>query len=180
MKKILMIFLIFSLLLTPAFQASGQEVSGTPDTKVFPQWARDFRRFDIIMFGAFPFSLFFVTTITNTVRWGQHANFSFTDEGRRYAPWPLKSAGAIPMERDEQFRTIMIAAGVSVTVAIIDIIIVNVKRKKERRRIESIQTSTYNIDKSPINPEITEESENITDAGEEEINPENTAGRGDQ
>jgi len=170
MKKPLLIFFIFSLLMIPSFQGYGQNLPNVFNTSEFPQWAKDFRRFDIIMFGVFPFSLFFVTTITNTVRWGKHANFSFSEEGRRYAPWPLKSAGAIKMGRDEQFRTIMIAAGVSVAVAVADIIVVNVKRKKERRRLESMQTSTYHIDKSPINPEVAEETENTTDTGEEEIN----------
>ena len=153
----------------PAHQASGQNNTDTVNKTVFPQWAKDLRRFDIIMFGVFPFSLFFTTTITNTIRWGQHANFSFSEEGRRYAPWPLKSAGAEPMERGEQFRTIMIAAGVSVAVAAIDIIVVTVKRKKEKRRLENLQISTYSIEKIQTNPVV--EEDETADTDENEITP---------
>ena len=167
MKKIFLIFLVFSLLLVHVFQASGQAVPNVFDTSNFPQWAKDLRRVDIITFGAFPFSMFFVTTVMDSIRWSQNADFSFSEEGRRYAPWPLKSKGPEPMTTDEQFRTIMIAAGVSVTIALVDLLIVKIRQDKERRRIESMQTSTYNIEKTSVNPQITDESGNNANSGEE-------------
>ena len=165
MKKTLLIFFIISLLMIPAFKASGQNLPNNFDTSEFPQWGKDLRRVDIIMFGIFPFSMFFVTTVMDSIRWYQNTNFSFSEEGRRYAPWPLKSAGAAEMTKDEHFRTIMIAAGVSVTVALVDLLIVKLRQDKERRRIESMQRSTYNIDKNPVNPVIEE-----TNTGEDQDN----------
>jgi len=158
MKKTLFIFFIFSLLMIPVFDASGQSIPNVFDTSEFPQWGKDLRRVDIIMFGIFPFSMFFVTTVIDSVRWYDNANFDFSEEGRRYAPWPLKSAGAYEMTADEHFRTIMIAAGVSVTVALVDLLIVKIRQDKERRRIESMNKSTYNIEKSPANPAAEKEN----------------------
>ena len=164
MKKTLLIFFIISLLTLPAFKASGQSIPNVFDTSEFPQWGKDLRRLDIIMFGVFPFSMFFVTTVMDSIRWYDNSRFSFSEADRRYAPWPLKSAGAAEMTADEHFRTIMIAAGVSVTVALVDLLIVKIRQDKERRRIESMRKSTYIIDKSPANPVIEED----IDTGEDQ------------
>jgi len=169
MKKTLLIFFIVSLLMIPVLKASGQTIPNVFDTSEFPQWGKDLRRMDIIMFGVFPFSMFFVTTVMDSIRWYEHSKFSFSEADRRYAPWPLKSAGAVEMTKDEHFQTIMIAAGVSVTVAIVDLLIVKIRRDKERRRIESMQKSTYNIDKNSLNPVIEEDSAGeVQDEGENE------------
>ncbi|MCL2759999.1 MAG: hypothetical protein FWD22_07285, partial [Treponema sp.] len=66
MKKLFFLFFIFSLLLTPLYQAEAQSTNTTTVTfnsSDLPQWVKDMRRFDIISFGMFPFSMFFVTTV---------------------------------------------------------------------------------------------------------------------
>jgi len=166
MKKTLLIFFIFSLLLIPVFEAAGQDIPNVFDMSNFPQWGKDLRRVDIIMFGVFPFSMFIITTITDSVRWYHAGDAPFTDN--RYAPWPIKSAGAIEMTTDEHFRTIMLAAGLSVTISLVDLLIVKLKQNKERRRIESRPSSIYNIDRIPIKSEIIEEEADISETGEED------------
>jgi len=168
MKRTLLIFFVLSLLMMPVFEASGQTLPNVFDTSQLPQWGKDLRRVDIIMFGIFPFSMFFVTTVMDSIRWYQNANFDFSEEGRRYAPWPLKSAGFVEMTTDEHFKTIMIAAGVSVTVALVDLLIVKLRQDKERRRIESMQKSTYTIERRPLNPVIEEETNTDEDLNESE------------
>jgi len=165
MKKTVFIILIFSLLFIPALQGAAQQTqnqSNEFDNLKLPVWAKDLRRIDIITFGSFPFSMFFVTFATDMVRWYNENNFDFTEQGRRYAPWPLKSAGAVDMTSVEQVRTIFIAAGVSVVIALVDLMIVKIKQNNERKRIESRPTGSIEIERRQISAS---EDENETEAG---------------
>jgi len=167
MKKIFFLLVLSSLLFNLTYQAQAQSLSADKPTEAnpleLPQWVKDFRRFDVITFGVFPFSIFFVTTVTDIIRWKNANNFSFSEEGRRYAPWPLKSAGAVEMSNDDYARTILLAVGVSATIALIDLIIVKTKRAKERRRIESLPSGSIEINKTPYG---TQEAEDSADADE--------------
>jgi len=168
MKRIFFLLILFSLLFSLTYQAQAQNLSTDKPTEAkpseLPQWVKDFRRFDIITFGAFPFSMFFVTTVTDIIRWKDANNFDFSDEGRQYAPWPLKSAGAVEMTNDEYARTILIAVGVSAAIALVDLLIVKLKRAKERRRIESLPSGSIEIIKTPYG--IEDEEEGSTGADE--------------
>jgi len=171
MRKFHLTVLIFLLLVT-AFQLdaqtsagntgsgnssgnsdSGNTNSNTLDTgkPVFPQWAKDLRRFDIIAFGSFPFAFFTATFYSDIYRWNQANGMDFSEEGRRYAPWPLKAAGAIEMTKEEFERTLIIAASISLSVALADFVIVKLKKMKERRRIESIPAGSAIINVKPMN-----------------------------
>jgi hypothetical protein len=168
MKKLFFLIILFSLLFNGAYKASAQSLSTTKPTEStynsseLPQWVKDFRRFDIITFGIFPFSMFFVTFAADMIRWNDANNLEFTEEGRRYAPWPLKSAGAVEMTNDEFTTTLLIAAGVSVGFALIDLLIVSIKRASERRRVESLPSGSYEIDKTPYGePEGTDDSTDL-------------------
>ena len=155
MKNILFIFVLITLFLTPSFQAGAQSLSAGEtaaiafDTASLPQWVQDLRRWDIITFGLFPFSLFAVTFTTDMIRWHNANGMDFSAAGRRYAPWPFKSAGAVEMSSYEFGRSILIAAGISMTVALIDLIIVWVKRNNERQRVESRGTGFVTIERIP-------------------------------
>jgi hypothetical protein len=160
MKK-LHLTVFYTLLIITAFQLNAQTNTETANEiakPVFPQWAKDFRRFDIIAFGSFPFSLFTATFFTDLYRWNQANRFDFSEAGRRYAPWPLKSAGAVDMSKKEFQRTMLIAAGISLTVALVDFTITKLKKIKEQRRIESIPPGTSVINTRPISPDIEEET----------------------
>jgi hypothetical protein len=73
----------------------------------------------------------------------------WSEEGRRYAPWPLKSAGAVKMTNREQEMTMAIAAGLSGAIALADFVIVQIKRHSERKRAESLPAGTPIITKKP-------------------------------
>jgi len=149
MKKVLLILIIFSLFLTPV---SGQEVSEDFRFDDLPQWAKDLRRWDIITFGIFPFCVFFTTVITDSIRWYNMNGLDFSETGRHYAPWPLKSAGGYLLTTDEHFQNIFIAACAAVSLAVVDLIIVKIRQSNERKRIQSRPSSTYTIERSPANP----------------------------
>ena len=153
--------IVFSLLFSSAHQAQAQSLSTTKPTEStfqLPQWTKDLRRWDIIAFGAFPFSMFFVMTVTDILRWKEENNFDFSEEGRRYAPWPLKSAGAVEMTNEEYTRTIWLAVGVSAVIASVDLLIIIIKRANERRRIESLPSGSTEINKSPYGIQETDDS----------------------
>jgi len=146
---------LISLFFTPVFEAHAQSLSSTNSTTTtfdmsgMPQWAKDIRRFDIIAFGSFPFSIFFVSTVMDLIRWNNANGFNMSEEGRRYAPWPAKSAGAIEMTNNEYTQMFLYAAGVSVVIALVDLLIVQIKRNKERRRLESLPSGSYEIETKP-------------------------------
>ena len=153
MKIFCFIIMFFLFLVTPALQVQAQSSTSatttvTFDTTDFPQWAKDMRRWDIIAFGSFPFSMFTVTFFSDVFRWADANKMDFSEAGRRYAPWPLKSAGAVEMTKEEYQRTILIAAGVSAVIAFTDLIIVKIRQNKERRRIESKPSGSVIINKT--------------------------------
>ena len=150
MKKLFFLPVLFSLFL---FQAHCQNLStAEPTIAVFEiskgaQFVKDLRRWEIIAFGSFPFAMFNVTFITDMIRWYDANRFDFSEEGRRYAPWPLKSAGAVEMSSGKLGRTILISAGVSLLVASIDIAIVLINRNLERKRISSMPSGSVTIER---------------------------------
>jgi hypothetical protein len=162
MKNIFFAVVVSFLMISPVAQAYSQtgssgSTSGTAalDTTGLPQWVKDMRRVDIILFGSFPFSLFVVTFLTDLHRWNEANGMDWND--LRYAPWPLKSAGAVEMSREEYERTLLIAVGVSAVLAIVDLIIVKTKENKQRRRIESMPSSSHII--NITQPEVVQEEE---------------------
>jgi len=164
MKKIFFASILFILLFTPQFEAAAQSTQTSTDTQItfdmtgFPQWAKDIRRFDIIAFGTFPFSIFTVTFITDMFRWYYANGMDVND--MRYAPWPLKSAGGVEMTGEEYQRTILLAVGLSLTLALTDLIIVKVRQSIERRRIESRATGSVNVNTEPYeNGEIIDDDD---------------------
>jgi hypothetical protein len=151
MKNIFFGFIVVSLLLTPAFQASAQSNNNSTFFNMdgFPQWSKDLRRWEIIAFGTFPFALFVTTFAADMYRWGTEANFDFSDQGRRYAPWPFKSAGAADMTNREHEIVFIASASLSAVLAFVDMIIVLAKRNRDRRYAESLPAGTTIITRTP-------------------------------
>jgi hypothetical protein len=151
---VLFVFLALALRL-PA-QSSSQTFAANilPDTQSsseFPLWARDLRRGEIVAFGSFPFALFASTFAVDSVRYFQHSRDS------KYLPWPFKGPGAVEMSRDERKKILLIAAAASAAIAVIDFTIVQVKRNREKERIErqSNGGTTIEIIRSPLPEEET-------------------------
>jgi hypothetical protein len=161
LKKGITLLLLLTTLTVHVHAQSNQ--SGF-DISQAPQWVQDLRRWEIITFGSFPFAMFTATFAVDTYRWINANGMDFSDEGRRYAPWPLKSAGAIAMEQHEQELTITIAASLSVAIAITDYIIVRVKRDKARKRAEALPSGTLIITRESLFEEPPEAPPDIPQA----------------
>ncbi|MDR2103756.1 MAG: hypothetical protein LBP42_06610 [Treponema sp.] len=123
---------------------SGAELKSTQfDTAGLPQWGKDLRRAEIVAFGSFPFTFFFSTFAIDAYRSASH-NWDM-----RYAPWPLKSAGAVSMTKDELLLTMSIAAAGSVVISLTDFFLVKYKRHKQERALENSAGETPIILRSP-------------------------------
>jgi hypothetical protein len=129
-----------------------------------PQWAKDVRRWNIVAFGSIPFTMLTATFAMDMYRWSNANGMNFTDEGRRYAPWPLKSAGAIAMDSKEQELTLLMAAGLSITIAVVDTIIVQAKRRKAQKKADALPVGTTIITRTPWPPESAETGEEAEQA----------------
>ena len=103
-----------------------------PYTKAeFPLWQRELRRFEILSFGALPFVTLLSFWGYDMIRAAQHPK----DPG--YYPWPLKQADkAVPLTEKEQLGVLLTAAGISVTIALIDITYRAIKRSADKKRLE--------------------------------------------
>jgi hypothetical protein len=117
------------------------------DTSDFPQWGKDLRRFEIIAFGTFPFTMFSATFAMDTWRASNH------NWDGRYMPWPLKTAGAVDRTVREH-EIVLMAAGISsLALAMVDMVIVQIKRHNVRQRALQLPGGTPIITKRPLAPE---------------------------
>jgi hypothetical protein len=161
-KKLTVLLLLITV---PAFYITAQSTATPPPSNSFvtpdmPQWAKDLRRWEIVAFGSVPFTMFFTTFAMDMYRWNNENGMEFTTEGRRYAPWPLKSAGGVPMDWQEQERVFIYTAGLSVTIAFIDLAIVHIKRYRVRKKAEALPAGTTIITRTPLT-EPSEEGDGV-------------------
>jgi hypothetical protein len=159
----------FLLLALPVFLVPAQTSDTNTKNNFFdlsgaPQWVRDLRRWEIVAFGTIPFAMFTATFGMDMYRWNKANNMDFSDAGRRYAPWPLKSAGAINMDSREMEQTLIIAASLCVSVAVTDLIITLIKRHKAQKRAEALPHNAITINRRPLYDETPEEPEVQDDA----------------
>jgi hypothetical protein len=152
---------LFLLLFAIHVSIIPAQTSGTTDNffdlSGAPQWVRDLRRWEIVAFGTIPFAMFTATFGMDMYRWNKANGMDFSDAGRRYAPWPMKSAGAIAMEYQETEQTLIIAAGLCVSVAITDLIITLIKRHKAQKRAEALPHNATTINRTPLYQETPDE-----------------------
>lgn len=131
---------VLSVLLTVQFPLAAEsddekkndDHTPVPYTKEeFPLWQRELRRFEILSFGSLPFVTLLSFWSYDMIRSAQHPN----DPG--YYPWPFKQADrTIPLTEREQLGVFLTSMGISMGVALIDIIYRAVKRSAERKRLE--------------------------------------------
>jgi len=148
-KKITLLLL---LVVVPALLVPAQTDTTTPsifESTNVPQWVKDLRRWEIIAFGSIPFTMLTATFAMDMYRWQNANGMDFSAEGRRYAPWPLKSAGAVVMKSREQEMVFVIAASLSVGIAMTDLLIVKIKRYRARKKAEALPVGTAIITNKP-------------------------------
>lgn len=142
--------LVFLLLLAAAVWAQAQQTAGNVivpdpyDADEFPLWARDLRRAEIVAFGSLPFTVFFSTLAMDSLRYAQH------EWDRRYAPWPLKGAGAIEMDESQRIAVFAAGVGAALFVSALDHAIVRLRRHREREAELTAPKGDIRIERRPI------------------------------
>ena len=97
----------------------------------FPLWQRELRRFEILSFGALPFVTLLSFWGYDMIRAAKHP------KDPAYYPWPFKKADkAVALTEKEQLGVFLTAAGISVTIALIDITYRAIKRSAAKKRLE--------------------------------------------
>jgi len=151
---------LFAVLLVVSFAGLPAQTTTTSDSEMtsthfdmtdFPLWARDLRRAEIIAFGSFPFAYFFSNFAFDTYRWSQNG------WDRRFAPWPITSAGGMEQTQSEKLITLGIAAGGAVLIALIDYGIVRLKRNRLEREAARLPEGTPVIIQKPLYAEEADE-----------------------
>ena len=109
-----------------------EEHTPVPYTKEeFPLWQRELRRFEILSFGALPFATLLSFWGYDMIRAIQHP------KDPAYYPWPFKQADkAVALTEKEQLGVFLTAAGISITIALIDITYRAIKRSAVKKRLE--------------------------------------------
>ncbi|MCA1949077.1 MAG: hypothetical protein LDL24_00765 [Treponema sp.] len=113
----------------------------------FPAWLLDLRRAEIVAFGSLPFMVFFTTFAVDSYRFYTH------NWDRLYAPWPLKAPGAIEMDETQRIASFSVAVGLSVAAALVDYILVQNKRSRQKESAPPILQPDIRIE--PWNPDQT-------------------------
>ena len=126
---------------------AGTAAATTSPLSTAPQWVKDLRRAEIVAFGSLPLTIFWTTFVIDMYRYGTHG------WDTRYAPWPIKSSGAIDMTTSEMKMMFGIAISSSVLIAVADHIIVRYKRSKKR----SVEPVIQRLQKPGTEPTGTEE-----------------------
>jgi hypothetical protein len=133
-RKTLAVLLLILFCASTAYSQYSTGVSPTstePPKILFPQWALDLRRAEIVAFGSFPFMMFFSILGMDLYRSATH------NWDSRYYPWPAKGPGAIEMDTDQHLLTLGIAASGALVFALADHLIVRYKRARaERQRLD--------------------------------------------
>jgi hypothetical protein len=160
MKRIrtfLFLLVLVSFVSTPLLYPQSASTTATPDAQLntsgFPQWLRDLRRWEIIAFGVFPFAYFFASFGYDTYR------FASNDWDRRFAPWPLNSAGTIEKTQEEHLITIGLAAGTALLIGLVDHGIMRARRNRMARESRNLQEGSPIIIRRPLFEDELEVSE---------------------
>ncbi len=147
--------LLVGVFIPPAFsQTSGTTapvVQPAPYQKdEFPRWALDLRRAEIVAFGVLPFTVFFTSFALDSYRFADHG-WDF-----RYAPWPLKSAGAVLMDQNQMVG--VFAAGVlgAALIALADYWIHGSKLRAQKQKEEAQRAPDFSISREPLRSPPTE------------------------
>jgi hypothetical protein len=136
----------FSSQTTPsATSATPRVVQPAPYQKdEFPRWALDLRRSEIVAFGVLPFTIFFTSFAVDSYRFADHS-WDF-----RYAPWPLKSAGAVLMDQNQMVGVFVTGVLGAAVIALADYWIHGSKLRAQKQKDESQAGANFLITREPL------------------------------
>jgi hypothetical protein len=126
MRKTVLFLCLVCLL--PAGGITAQETSSSvpePYTEEeFPLWAKDLRRFEVVLIGSLPFTFLYTSISYSLIRYAANGFDA------AFAPALQPGGETVPMTRGEQIGTFIAGIGVAVLVAVADQIIIHIKRNR--------------------------------------------------
>lgn len=145
MKKTLAaVFAVFFICLSaPLLPAQSDAAKDTVEPIVWPQFAQDLRRFDVVTFGLFPFAFLVSSLGYDLVRSAQN------NWDAAYYPWPLNSGGS-SWGAEDYGNVLAVSAVVSLSVAAVDLIIVWIKRHAAAKKEEARSRPETDIRRMPL------------------------------
>jgi hypothetical protein len=112
------LLLIVCILIIIASTVCSEEAAPDPyEPEEFPDWLRSLRRAEIVALGSFPISFFITSLSYGMIRYGING-FS-----PQYRPWIFAPPNAVDLTTNEKLGVILSAAGLSIIVAVIDLIL---------------------------------------------------------
>ena len=114
MRRGLLLLVALSLLAGPFAWAQQEQVPEPYDPAEFPDWLKDLRRGEIIAIGSFPITFVFANLSYGFIRFGLHG------WDRSYSP--IGNPNQVPNDRTETLGVVAAAAGLAITVALIDFV----------------------------------------------------------
>lgn len=143
-KRAAVLMLLLAAAWAQAQQQQGKAIVPDPyDAEEFPLWTRDLRRAEIVAFGSLPFTVFFSTLAMDSLRYARN------DWDMRYAPWPLKGAGAVDMDESERIAVFAAGAGAALLVSALDYAIVRLRRHRARESELTAPKGEIRIERRP-------------------------------
>lgn len=139
--------IFFSIVLLSIFSSlcfSQNEPKPYSDDE-FPSYSKDIRRFEIITLGSLPFIVFDSVLVYSGIKWSSN-NF----EGAFPNPFSAKSG----LTKEEMTGVLLTSLGISLCIAITDLIINKVKANKNN----SLEQKTILILPEELNPPINNEN----------------------
>jgi hypothetical protein len=139
---------VFALSLLSAPPLSAQTTPSTDkaapnaDAIEWPQFAKDFRRFDVVAFGLFPFAYLVTSIGYDLMRSAQHG------WDAAYYPWPVQ--GSASWESEDYGNVVFGSAVISLSVAAIDLVIILIKRHAAEKKEEARSRPETDIRRSPL------------------------------
>lgn len=147
--------------------ASSKGVAQEYEVGEFPQGVEDFRRFEQIFLGAFPFSIFFAQLLGGlglaiedgivSSQTGQPSTFSYGVENYRF---------------DDKVRIIASGVGISFGIAVIDMILYQIKLKEESNKYKRKKVLTKALSNKVVEASLLGEGELLLDEKEEKAEEE--------
>jgi hypothetical protein len=119
--------LLACLAFPPAAACEETHVPAPYEEEEFPGWLRDLRRAEVILFGSFPFTLFFTFETYDTYR------FFANGMDPSFTPWPMRPGSAQVYTDDEKKKVALTAVSLSLLIAVTDFIIGRIHERAARR-----------------------------------------------
>jgi hypothetical protein len=156
--KKLILMVLFLVCTAGTVYGAGEDISTRirtehpPEEKPyeFPQWAKDFRRADIIAFGVFPFAWFISALAIDVQRMAEH-NWDKSYYTGLFTQLLNPDSSSVHAWSGDEYRNSFAISGIlCASVAITDFMIIKIKRSNAEKKVRARQAAEPDIRHTPL------------------------------